>query len=949
MDDPLLISDHEDPASRAHQELLELCAHEEQEAKFHEPGQGLGGWLGKIGQLIQTSKELLTDAELRKRAMPVALDQGRSALQELQRGLADNVAGMVRSVKQSVAQNRRNLQAFMLGVEKTVADRRRQRALEEARRRVVDVQIGVRWLEGVPQEVRCRLWWALLEAPGLADAIRPIHGRVGPLQLGPSDGSWSARQARPASPASRALLGADRSSRSGFARSPRVSLSGAAAVKSLSRAGSMSGAASNQRGSLEASFVAASGHSGSDAAGAGTLAGARSTGSDTPADAGSAGGAAAGGGGSVTVPASGGSGRQGAIAGMFQRIAQAVEKVKDKEEGTGRRRPSEADGGTGTAYKEGGSARGGTTATPSARNTPNISTSPTPAPRDSLEYQPPQLPSITASHFERESAGGSFSRDRRVSSAGLGHSERTSRLQQGSGPQPATVTAQQVPQQREDSAGVMLAGDGDWELVSDAAVSPHRADALSAGGSGTTQADGEDAALRSLLWGLLAEPGPLAFGDVAALTPLLQAMVEVPWRRGHGPPPDHGLPTDYPPDCRFATLNEMTAGQEEIDDIITRDIHRTFPEHPLFGMEAGQRSLFRLLKAYSLHDLEVGYCQGMAFAAGVMLMYLPEEPAFRLYCRMMDPDGPNLRRLYTPGLDGLKAELAGFEALLAARQPALQLHLVENGIPPVLYASQWLMTVYATPFPPTFCAQLIDVMAQEGDDSVMMRVALAIMDECAPLLLPLGDFEALLTTLKVAPLQWGRRELHGVLHAALSMPLTHADIRAAVKAAEGHNHEIMAAAHQRRAHSRTASGHMHHMNRAGSTGAAAGSSGAVAAGGGAGAGGSGLADLLGIDSQSLQELVGGSSAAQGGISGITSGGGDLLGDEVPPAGSGSVGAGGAAAAPTASGGPGTPALPDLTAAQLAELELEDEYMALILDLGLVPGAGGAGAGAAGAQ
>jgi hypothetical protein len=25
----------------------------------------------------------------------------------------------------------------------------------------------------------------------------------------------------------------------------------------------------------------------------------------------------------------------------------------------------------------------------------------------------------------------------------------------------------------------------------------------------------------------------------------------------------------------------------------------------------------------------VGYCQGMAFAAGVLLMYMPEEPAFR--------------------------------------------------------------------------------------------------------------------------------------------------------------------------------------------------------------------------------------------------------------------------------------------------------------------------------
>ncbi len=60
---------------------------------------------------------------------------------------------------------------------------------------------------------------------------------------------------------------------------------------------------------------------------------------------------------------------------------------------------------------------------------------------------------------------------------------------------------------------------------------------------------------------------------------------------------------------------------------------RTFPEHPLFCLDAGQNALFRVLKAYSVQDKEVGYCQGMAFPAGVLLMYLPQEPAFRLFCR----------------------------------------------------------------------------------------------------------------------------------------------------------------------------------------------------------------------------------------------------------------------------------------------------------------------------
>ena len=49
---------------------------------------------------------------------------------------------------------------------------------------------------------------------------------------------------------------------------------------------------------------------------------------------------------------------------------------------------------------------------------------------------------------------------------------------------------------------------------------------------------------------------------------------------------------------------QISIGQEETDDIISRDINRTFPEHPQFAFEQGQNALFRVLKAYSLHDLE---------------------------------------------------------------------------------------------------------------------------------------------------------------------------------------------------------------------------------------------------------------------------------------------------------------------------------------------------------
>ena len=59
---------------------------------------------------------------------------------------------------------------------------------------------------------------------------------------------------------------------------------------------------------------------------------------------------------------------------------------------------------------------------------------------------------------------------------------------------------------------------------------------------------------------------------------------------------------------------------------------RTFPHHQYFARQlgAGQLSLFNTLKAYSLIDPEVGYCQGLSFVAGVLLMHVGRSVEERL-------------------------------------------------------------------------------------------------------------------------------------------------------------------------------------------------------------------------------------------------------------------------------------------------------------------------------
>lgn len=51
--------------------------------------------------------------------------------------------------------------------------------------------------------------------------------------------------------------------------------------------------------------------------------------------------------------------------------------------------------------------------------------------------------------------------------------------------------------------------------------------------------------------------------------------------------------------------------ETKCEDIILRDVNRTFPAHDFFRDDgSGQESLYKVSKAYSVYDTEVGYCQG---------------------------------------------------------------------------------------------------------------------------------------------------------------------------------------------------------------------------------------------------------------------------------------------------------------------------------------------------
>ncbi|XP_053713474.1 TBC1 domain family member 1-like isoform X2 [Synchiropus splendidus] len=190
-------------------------------------------------------------------------------------------------------------------------------------------------------------------------------------------------------------------------------------------------------------------------------------------------------------------------------------------------------------------------------------------------------------------------------------------------------------------------------------------------------------------------------------------------------------------------LKQLTSQQHAI----LIDLGRTFPTHPYFQAQlgAGQLSLYNLLKAYSLLDPEVGYCQGLSFMAGVLLLHMGEEDAFNMLKFLMYDVG--LRKQYRPDMIILQIQMYQLSRLLHDYHRDLYSHLEQQEIGPSLYATPWFLTAFASHFPLGFVARVFDMLFLEGSE-VIFKVALSLLGSHKPLILQHDSLESIVEFIK---------------------------------------------------------------------------------------------------------------------------------------------------------------------------------------------------------
>ncbi|KAL3099475.1 hypothetical protein niasHS_002930 [Heterodera schachtii] len=209
------------------------------------------------------------------------------------------------------------------------------------------------------------------------------------------------------------------------------------------------------------------------------------------------------------------------------------------------------------------------------------------------------------------------------------------------------------------------------------------------------------------------------------------------------------------------------------DAVILRDIHRTFPAHEYYkeSNEVGQKSLYRISKAYSLYDEEVGYCQGLSFLAASLLLHMPEERAFCVLVRIMFDYG--LRELFKTGFDALHLRFHQLQRLVEDYVHDLFSHFYQMGIETHMYASQWFLTLFTAKFPLQMVFFIVDLFLTEGINTIF-HISLALLQDSKKELLQ-SDFEGVLKFFRVNLPRKYRTEASAkeLIHAAVMLKISH--------------------------------------------------------------------------------------------------------------------------------------------------------------------------------
>ncbi|XP_054239803.1 growth hormone-regulated TBC protein 1 [Indicator indicator] len=179
---------------------------------------------------------------------------------------------------------------------------------------------------------------------------------------------------------------------------------------------------------------------------------------------------------------------------------------------------------------------------------------------------------------------------------------------------------------------------------------------------------------------------------------------------------------------------------DKLVEAIKTDMNRTFPDNVKFRKNADpclQHPLYNVLAAYGHHNKAVGYCQGMNFIAGYLILITKnEEESFWLLDALI---GRILPDYYSPAMLGLKTDQEVLGELVKMKVPAVAELMERHGVMWTLVVSRWFICLFIDILPVETVLRIWDCLFYEGS-KIIFRVALTLIKQHQAFILEATNF-----------------------------------------------------------------------------------------------------------------------------------------------------------------------------------------------------------------
>ncbi|OMJ76025.1 hypothetical protein SteCoe_24694 [Stentor coeruleus] len=155
---------------------------------------------------------------------------------------------------------------------------------------------------------------------------------------------------------------------------------------------------------------------------------------------------------------------------------------------------------------------------------------------------------------------------------------------------------------------------------------------------------------------------------------------------------------------------ENTNIDPEFLQLIEKDIDRTFPFHPFFANGNHIKDLGEVLKNFVLMNPELGYCQGMNYLAGILL--ITSNGNIEEASAMMDAMIQKLhgKALFEPSFPKVMELVQTFSKTFKEKIPSLHNHFLTIELDNNLWLTKWFMTLFSYSFKHQVVIRLWDVI-----------------------------------------------------------------------------------------------------------------------------------------------------------------------------------------------------------------------------------------------